>query len=70
AAVNDLFAAKKLGFGYGLILCLGWFGNFIGSLIGGYFADIYSGNVFFIISIVLLIVNLILALIIKASHQI
>ncbi|MFX1393994.1 MAG: MFS transporter [Promethearchaeota archaeon] len=70
AAVNDIFHTKKVGFGYGLVLCLGWFGNFIGSLIGGYYADIYSGDVFFIISIIMLIINLVLATIIKLSHKI
>jgi len=70
AAVNDIFRLKKVGFGYGLVLCLGWFGNFIGSLIGGYYADIYSGDVFFIISIILLFINLILALIIKLNYKI
>jgi len=70
AAVNDIFHTKKVGFGYGLVLCLGWFGNFIGSLIGGYYADIYSGDVFFIISIIMLVINLVLASIIKLSHKI
>ncbi len=70
AAVNDIFHTKKVGFGYGLVLCLGWFGNFLGSLIGGYYADIYSGDVFFIISIILLIINLILAFIIKVNRNI
>ena len=65
AAVNDIFHVKKVGFGYGLILSLGWFGSFLGSLIGGYFADIYSGNVFFVISVILLIIIIQLAIIIK-----
>jgi len=65
AAVNNIFRVKKVGFGYGLILCLGWFGSFLGSLIGGYFADIYSGDIFFVISVILLLIIIQLAIIIK-----
>lgn len=70
AAVNDIFHSKKIGFGYGLVLCLGWFGSLLGSLIGGYYADIYSGNVFIVLSIIWLIINIILAIFIKTKHEI
>ena len=65
ATVNHIFHIKKVGFGYGIILCLGWFGSFLGSLIGGYLADIYSGDIFFVISVILLIIIIQLAIIIK-----
>ena len=51
AAINDCFHHKKIGFGYGIVLSCGWLGNFIGFIIGGYFANLYSAIMFFIISI-------------------
>ena len=70
AAVNEIFHAKRIGFGYGLVLSLGWFGAFMGSLIGGYFADKYSGDIFLVLSIGGLISVLILALIMKSKESI
>lgn len=69
AAVSDCFHTKKVGFGYGIILSIGWFGNFIGSLIGGYFADIYTADVFFIISIFCLLFIIIIAVILKIKEK-
>ena len=69
AAVNEIFRANKIGFGYGLVLSLGWLGAFMGSLIGGYFADKYSGDIFLVLGIGGLISVLILALIMKSKEK-
>ncbi|MFX1443151.1 MAG: MFS transporter [Promethearchaeota archaeon] len=69
AAINDCFHHKKIGFGYGIVLSCGWFGNFIGFLIGGYFANLYSAIMFFIISIIFFVIIIVLSLIIKINHN-
>jgi MFS family permease len=69
AAINDCFHHKKIGFGYGIVLSCGWLGNFIGFLIGGYFANFYSAIMFFIISIFIFVIIIILSLIIKIKHN-
>ncbi len=70
AAINNCFHHKKIGFGYGIVLSFGWLGIFIGSLIGGYLANLFSAIMFFILSIFIFIVIVILSLIIKISHEI
>lgn len=70
AAINDCFHHKKIGFGYGIVLSCGWLGNFIGFLIGGYFANLYSAIMFFIISIFFFVMVIVLSLIIKINHNI
>lgn len=70
AAINNCFHHKKIGFGYGIVLSFGWLGIFIGSLIGGYLANLFSAIMFFIFSIFLFIVIVILSLIIKIYHEI
>ena len=70
AAINDCFHHKKIGFGYGIVLSCGWLGNFIGFIIGGYFANLYSAIMFFIISIFFFVMVIILSLIIKINHNI
>jgi len=70
AAINNCFHHKKIGFGYGIVLSFGWLGNFLGSLIGGYFANLYSASMFFILSIFIFISIIILSLVIKVFHEI
>jgi len=70
AAINNCFHHKKIGFGYGIVLSFGWLGIFIGSLIGGYLANLFSAIMFFILSIFIFIVIVVLSLIIKISHEI
>ena len=70
AAINDCFHHKKIGFAYGIVLSCGWLGNFIGFLIGGYFANLYTAIMFFIISIFFFVMVIILSLIIKINHNI
>ena len=70
AAINNCFNVKRIGFGYGLMLSLGWFGNFMGSLIGGYLANLYTANVFFLLSIVNLIIIITLMGITKIFYEI
>lgn len=70
AAINNCFHHKKIGFGYGIVLSFGWLGIFIGSLIGGYLANLFSAIMFFIFSIFIFIVIVILSLIIKIYHEI
>ena len=70
AAINSLFQHKKVGFGYGLILSMGWLGNFLGSLIGGYFANLYSGIIFFYLSIYIFLIIIILTVLIHFGHSI
>lgn len=70
AAVNNITHSKKIGFGYGLMLSIGWFGNFLGSLTGGYFASLYSANMFFILSIVLLTFIITIAVVMKFKYKI
>ena len=70
AAINDCFHHKKIGFGYGIVLSCGWLGNFIGFLIGGYLANVYSAIMFFIISILFFVIIIVLSLIIKINHPI
>ncbi len=69
AAVNSITHTKKIGFGYGLMLSIGWFGNFLFSLIGGYFASLYSANMFFIIAIILLFFIIATALVLKLKYR-
>ncbi|TFG15393.1 MAG: MFS transporter [Promethearchaeota archaeon] len=69
AATNNFTHPKKLGLGFGIVLSLGWFGNFLGALIGGYFANLYSPNMFFILGSVILMVLIILAIIMKLKYQ-
>ena len=70
AAINNCFHPKKIGFGYGIVLSFGWLGIFIGSLIGGYLANLFSAIMFFIFSIFLFIVIVVLSSIIKIYHEI
>ncbi len=70
AAINDCFHSKKIGFGYGIMLSFGWIGNFIGSLVGGFLADIYSANVFYVLGIIILIIIIVILGIIKIKHSI
>ncbi len=70
ATVNDIFRSKKVGFFFGIVLSIGWFGNFLGSLIGGYFADIYSANVFFVLSIIWFLIIICLSVMVKIKHKI
>ena len=70
ASINSHFKHKKIGFGYGLILSMGWLGNFLGSLIGGYFANLYSGIVFFYLSIYIFLIIIILTVLIHIGPQI
>jgi MFS family permease len=70
AAINDCFHHKKIGFGYGIVLSCGWLGNFIGFLIGGYFANLFSAIMFFIISIIFFVWIIVFSLIIKIHHEI
>ena len=69
AAVNNITHSKKIGFGYGIMLSIGWFGNFLGSLIGGYLASLYSAIMFFILSIIFLIFIISLAVIMKLKYK-
>ena len=69
AAVNEIFHSSKIGFGYGVVLSLGWLGAFMGSLIGGFLADKYSGDVFLVLGIGGLISVLILALFMKSKER-
>ena len=69
AAVNDITHSKKIGFGYGIMLSIGWFGNFLGSFFGGYLASLYSANMFFILSIILLTFIITLAVIMKLKYK-
>jgi FSR family fosmidomycin resistance protein-like MFS transporter len=69
AAVNDITHSKKIGFGYGMMLSIGWFGNFLGSFFGGYLASLYSANMFFILSIILLTFIISLAAIMKLKYK-
>jgi len=70
AAVNNITHSKKIGLGYGLMLSIGWFGNFLGSFFGGYLASLYSANMFFILSVVLLTFIVSLAVIMKLKYKI
>jgi len=70
SAVNNFVHPKRIGFGFGLVLSLGWFGNFLGALIGGYFANLYSPNMFFILGSVNLMILIALAIIMKLKYNI
>jgi len=70
SAVNNFVHPKRIGFGFGLVLSLGWFGNFLGALIGGYFAEIYSANMFYVLSIIILFVLIINAVVMKVKYGI
>ncbi len=70
AAVNNCFQTNKIGRGYGIILSLGWLGNFLGALIGGYYANLYSPNMFFVLSAISFIIIIIFAFITKLFYKI
>ncbi len=70
SAVNNFVHPKRIGFGFGLVLSLGWFGNFLGALIGGYFAELYSANMFYILGIIILFILIINALVMKMKYEI
>jgi FSR family fosmidomycin resistance protein-like MFS transporter len=69
ASVSNFTYTKKIGLGFGIVLSLGWFGNFLGALMGGYFANLYSPNVFFILSIFILTLIIVFALIMKFKYN-
>ena len=69
AAVNSITHTKRIGYGYGLMLSIGWFGNFLFLLIGGYFASQYSANMFFIIANILLFFIITTALVLKLKYR-
>ena len=70
SAVNNFVHPKRIGFGFGLVLSLGWFGNFLGALIGGYFAELYSANMFYVLGIIILFVLIINAVVMKVKYGI
>jgi predicted MFS family arabinose efflux permease len=70
SAVNNFVHPERIGFGFGLVLSLGWFGNFLGALIGGYFAELYSANMFYILGIIILFVLIINAVIMQVKYNI
>jgi FSR family fosmidomycin resistance protein-like MFS transporter len=69
-ATNDFTHPKKIGFGFGIVLSLGWFGNFLGALIGGYFANLISADMFFVLGSFILVILIGLALIMKLKYNI
>ncbi|MFX1337454.1 MAG: MFS transporter [Promethearchaeota archaeon] len=69
ATTNNFTHPKKLGLGFGIVLSLGWLGNFLGALIGGYFANLYSPNMFFRIGSAILMCLIILAIIMKLKYE-
>lgn len=70
SAVNNFVHPKRIGFGFGLVLSLGWFGNFLGALIGGYFANIYSATMFYVLGIIILFILIINAIVMKVKYKI
>ena len=68
-ATNNFTHPKKIGLGFGIVLSLGWFGNFLGALIGGYFANLYSPNMFFILGSLILIILIALAIVMKLKYN-
>lgn len=70
AVVNNFVHPKKIGFGFGLVLSLGWFGNFLGALIGGYFANAYSASMFYILGIIIFFILIINAIVMKVKYNI
>ena len=68
-ATNNFTHPKKIGLGFGIVLSFGWFGNFLGALIGGYFANLYSANMFFILGSVILIILIVLAIVMKLKYH-
>jgi predicted MFS family arabinose efflux permease len=69
ASVTDFTYMKKIGLSFGIVLSLGWFGNFLGALMGGYFANLYSTDMFFILSIFILTIIIVFALIMKFKYN-
>jgi predicted MFS family arabinose efflux permease len=68
-ATNNFTHPKKIGLGFGIVLSFGWFGNFLGALIGGYFANLYSPNMFFILGSLILIILIALAIVMKLKYN-
>jgi len=68
-ATNNFTHPKKIGLGFGIVLSFGWFGNFLGAFIGGYFANLYSPTMFFILGGVILIILIALAIVMKLKYN-